>query len=780
MLVKTSVRNLIEYVMRSGDIDTSFRDNQRMLKGIRAHQKIQASYGKNYTKEYSLKNTTSLGGVSFEVEGRADGIIKEGKAYTIDEIKSTTRPLEDIDGENKLHWAQAKCYAYFFSSDKNLENISITLTYVSTEDYTSKIFKKDFNFDDLEKFYLGLLSEYLNFSKIISTNTDRRNKSSKDLVFPYESYRKGQRKMAVGVYRSILDEKNIFIDAPTGIGKTVSSTFPAIKSLGEDLTDKIFYLTSKITTGNEALKALILMEGKGLYIKALQIISKERICLNDEVKCNPQDCPFAKGHFDRVNDALKDILSKERIMDFDTIRSYSEKYRVCPFEFELDIATYSDFIICDYNYVFDPSVYLKRFFDELIGRFVFLIDEAHNLLDRSREMYSFSFTDEQFIEIKEYFDQKKDKLIIRKLNKVIEFFDQTYIKYGSKEVYYTGEHIDEVDEKLIGLQKSMEKFLIDKKDHPKYEEILNLYFDINKYLRISDSFMEGFYNVISYDKASGTKTFEIKCVDPSKILKEKYKYSRSTVFFSATLSPMKFFMDMLGAGDSLKLRLDSPFDRENLLILQKSISTRYRDRQENIGEICDTINKFVSSKPGNYFIFFPSFTYLKEVAEIYKYYYDDKILIQDSSMSQKDRAKFLRNFTCKSSRVGFVVLGGIFSEGVDLIGDRLIGSMIISVGMPGVSFDRDLIMKHFSSKGLSGFDYSYTFPGLNKVFQAAGRVIRSEEDRGIVYLVDDRYRWDKYRHLYPSYWKNIKYLDKKDEDLSYINKFWSNNEKKRD
>lgn len=780
MVIKTSVRNLIEYVMRSGDIDTSFRDNQRMLKGIRAHQKIQASYGKNYIKEYSLKNSKSFGGVDFEVEGRADGIIKEGKAYTVDEIKSTTRPLEDIDGENKLHWAQAKCYAYFFSSDKKLENISITLTYVSTEDYSTKIFKEDFCFTDLEEFYLGLLSEYLNFSKILSSNLEKRNKTCKGLGFPYETYRKGQRKMALAIYRSILDEKKVFIDAPTGIGKTVSSTYPAIKSLGEDLTDKIFYLTSKTTTGNEALKALNLMLDRGLYIKALQIVSKDRICLNDEVKCNPNDCLFAKGHFDRVNDALKDILSKERIMDFDTIRSYSEKYRVCPFEFELDIATYSDFIICDYNYVFDPSVYLKRFFDEIVGNYVFLIDEAHNLLDRSRDMYSFSFTDGSFVNIKEYFDEKKDRLIRRNINKVIDFFDQTYIKYGSKDRYCTENHIDEIDEKLLGLQKSMEKFLVEEKDHDKYEEILNLYFDINKYLRISDSFMEGFYNVISYDRGSQVKTFEIKCVDPSKILKEKYKYSRSTVFFSATLAPMKFFMDMLGAEDSLKLRLDSPFDRENLLILQKSISTRYRDRQANIGEICETINKFVSSKPGNYFVFFPSFAYLNEVAEIYKDYYDDKILIQDSSMSQRDRYKFLRKFSMTSSKVGFLVLGGIFSEGVDLIGDRLIGSMIISVGMPGVSFDRDLIMKHFGSRGLSGFDYSYTYPGLNKVFQAAGRVIRSEEDRGIVYLVDDRYRWDKYRHLYPSYWKNIKYLDKKDEDLFYINKFWSNNEKKRD
>ncbi|WP_105300595.1 ATP-dependent DNA helicase [Anaerococcus marasmi] len=780
MLVKISVRNLIEFVMRSGDIDNTFRDNTRMIEGIRAHQKIQKSYGLNYNKEYSLKNLTSISGIDFQVEGRADGLIKDKNSYTIDEIKSTKRKLEEIDDKNKLHWAQAKCYAYFFSVDKDLDEINISLTYVSTENYKTKIFKKSFTREELEIFYIDLLKKYIDFSKIITKNLEDRNTSSKALNFPYGEYRKGQRKMAVVVYTAILKEKNLFVDAPTGIGKTISSIFPSIKSIGEDLSDKIFYLTAKTTTGKEAIKSLKLLEENGLKIKAVQITSKDRICLNDEVRCNPDDCPFAKGHFDRVNDALKDILTKETIMDYDIITSYAERYRVCPLEFEFDIASYSDFIICDYNYVFDPTVFLRRFFEEISSRYIFLIDEAHNLLDRARDMYSFSFRDSDFKELRTCFDINKHKKIIKVLDEVILNFDNNYEKYGKKLHYYTKNHIDSLDKILLELAKKMEKFLIEEKDDRNYDYVLEMYFNINSYLKISDYFMEGFYNVISFDEENEDKIFEIKCVDPSHILKKKYDYARSTVFFSATLSPMPFFMDMLGARDSLKLRLDMPFSTDNLLILQKSISTRYRDRLRNVSLISDLINEFINSKEGNYFIFFPSFSYLEAVAGDYTVRYKDDILIQDRAMSQLDRSKFIKKFTEESKEVAFVVLGGIFSEGVDLIGDRLIGSMIISVGMPGVSFDRNLIREHFDREGLSGFDYSYTFPGINKVFQAAGRVIRSEDDRGIIYLVDDRYTWNQYQMLFPKHWNRIKFLNQSEELKNITDKFWSENEKKSD
>ena len=774
MYIKTSVRKLIEFVMRSGDIDNSFRDNNRMVEGIKAHQKIQKSYDKNYQAEFYLKNITKIDDMEFHVEGRADGLLKKKGKIIIDEIKSTTRNLDKLDDSNKLHWAQAFCYGYFYGVKNDLKNITIRLTYVSLDDYKTKTFEKEKSLDELYEFYINLLKEYINFSKILSKNLEKRNISANNLTFPYDGYRKGQRKMAV--YRAILDKKNLFVDAPTGTGKTISTIFPAVKSLGEGLTDKIFYLTSKNTTAKEALKSLYLLKEKNLSIKAVSITSKEKICLNDEISCNPESCPFARGHFDRVNDGLKDILENEDIMDYDIITSYSEKHRLCPLEFELDISLYCDIIICDYNYIFDPNVYLRRFFDDSLDEYLFLIDEAHNLLERSRKMFSHDFVDSDFKELRKSMDIKKDLKIIKSIDSILDEFEKMYKNYGKKLFYYSTDNNDDFDKKLMALSKKLEKVLIKDKKREDYDKIEDMFFEINHHLKISDNFREGFYQTLTYDENSMEKIYEIKCIDPSKVLKEKYKLARASIFFSATLSPMDFYRKMLGADDSLKVHLDLPFDKKNFAIFASPISTRYKDRNNNLMDIADLIHEFISAKKGNYFIFFPSFSYLTDVYEYYKDNFNDEILVQERSMSPIERHKFLQNFTYESQKTAFLVLGGIFSEGVDLKGDRLIGSMVISVGMPGVSDERNLIKNHFDEISHNGFDYSYTYPGLNKIFQAAGRLIRGEKDKGIIYLVDDRFLWDKYRRLYPRHWSNIREVKNKKELKILVERFWNRGE----
>ena len=587
MYIKTSVRKLIEFVMRSGDIDNSFRDNNRMLEGIKAHQKIQKSYDENYQAEFYLKNITKIDDMEFHVEGRADGLLKKNGKIIIDEIKSTTRNLDKLDDSNKLHWAQAFCYGYFYGVKNDLKNITIRLTYVSLDDYKTKTFEKEKSLDELYEFYINLLKEYINFSKILSQNLEKRNISANNLTFPYDGYRKGQRKMAVAVYRAILDKKNLFVDAPTGTGKTISTIFPAVKSLGEGLSDKIFYLTSKNTTAKEALKSLYLLKEKNLSIKAVSITSKEKICLNDEISCNPEACPFARGHFDRVNDGLKDILENEDIMDYDIITSYSEKHKLCPLEFELDISLYCDIIICDYNYVFDPNVYLRRFFDDSLDEYLFLIDEAHNLLERSRKMFSHDFVDSDFKELRKSMDIKKDLKIIKSIDSILDEFEKMYKNYGKKLFYYSTDNNDDFDKKLMALSKKLEKVLIKDKKREDYDKIEDMFFEINHHLKISDNFREGFYQTLTYDENSMEKIYEIKCIDPSKVLKEKYKLARASIFFSATLSPMDFYRKMLGASDSLKVHLDLPFDKKNFAIFASPISTRYKDRNNNLMDIAE-------------------------------------------------------------------------------------------------------------------------------------------------------------------------------------------------
>lgn len=467
-------------------------------------------------------------------------------------------------------------------------------------------------------------------------------------------------------------------------------------------------------------------------------------------------------------------------MDFEIIQKYAKDYRVCPLEFEFDIALYSDFIICDYNYVFDPNVFLKRFFEDTTESYVFLIDEAHNLLERSRDMYSFTFKDSDFKDVLGKIPAKEDRRLKDKLIDILNDFKK--LNQISKDSYYyfTDKYIDIMDDNLIKLSKVMEKFLVKREDKDYYEDILNLYFDIGHYLKISDYFTNGFYTVISYDKFTLERKFEIRCVDPGEVIKDKYKLSRSSILFSATLSPMKYFINMLRGEDSLKLRLDMPFDRKNLLILKSPISTRFKDRNKNLAYIAESIYHLVKLKKGNYFVFFPSYSYMQDVYEYYINVFDEEILLQERNMGEDLRKKFLENFNEDTNTVGFVVLGGVFSEGVDLLGDRLIGSIIVSVGMPKLSKDRDLIKYHFNKKGLNGFDYAYTYPGINKVFQAAGRVQRSENDKGIIYFIDDRYNFPKYMRLFPRHLKNAIEVSERKDLKRQVRKFWSIDEKKSD
>lgn len=741
--VKISVRNLIEFIKRSGDIDRRFYSNARAVAGIRAHQKIQKEYSENYRAEVFLRTTEVIDEITFIVEGRADGI-DESDEVTIDEIKSTTRDLDELEKEkNIMHWSQAKCYGYIYAKNHNLDEINIMLTYFQLESEEVKKIVKKFTFGELRDFFMSTLMEYLEFSKRIVEWKKIRTDSIKDMKFPFKSYRKGQRELAVSVYNTISDQKKLFVEAPTGIGKSMSTIFPTIKAIGEEKIDKAFYLVARSTGKNAAKDALYKLQNKKLRLKTAIVTAKDKICLNDEVKCNPKDCPYAKGHFDRVNDAIIDIFDSCDKFDRENIEKYAKLHMVCPFEYQLDLLDFSDFITCDYNYVFDPTVYLKRFFENSVMKFSILVDEAHNLLERGRDMYSVDFSINDLYIIEEIVPKKR-KNVHKHVKLAIEEFRK--LNENTHYSYTAFEKLNYQVEKIIF---SMSNFLTEDKEVEKYDDAVEVYFKLFKYIKIYEYYNDDFVSIREEDKV------KIMCLDISSIFKSILNIPVASIFFSATLTPIKYYGNLLGADeDSYYYKIDSPFDPNNLLVLRnQNISTVYRDRQDSIGIIVNNLVEF-SKGGGNYIFFFPSYSYMQSVYNEYKKY-DREAIIQESSMDENEREEFLNNFTFSSDTRAFAVMGGVFSEGIDLIGNRLIGAAVITCGIPGISFERNILKSHFDKKYNKGYEYSYIYPGMIKVVQSAGRVIRTSDDRGKVLLIDKRFSKIPYTLLMPNYW-NIK------------------------
>ncbi|MDY3902003.1 ATP-dependent DNA helicase [Peptoniphilus sp.] len=763
--VKISVRNLIEFVKRSGDIDRRFFSNKRAVEGIRAHQKVQREYSKNFLTEVFLRTQEEIEDIIFTVEGRADGI-EVANEVTIDEIKSTTRDLEELEKEeNLMHWAQAKCYAYIYAKDNDLDDINVMLTYYQLETEEILNIKKTFTFYELRDFFIGTLMEYLEFSRRIVEWKDIRNKSIKKLKFPFKKFRKGQRELSVAVYNTIDSESKLFVEAPTGIGKSISTIFPTIKAMGEDKIDKAFYLVARSTGKQAAKDALERLLNRKLKLKITMVTAKDKICLNDKVSCNPKDCIYARGHFDRVNDAIIDIFDSCDNFTRENIEKFAKLHIVCPFEYQLDLLDFSDFIVCDYNYIFDPTVYLKRFFENSMLRFTLLIDESHNLLDRGREMYSA----EVFIEdLEKLFEilPKKRKAARKHLRNAIDEFK----KLDNRNFYSYDSFISfnvEVEKTVF----SMNDFLTKDKEAKDYEKALDIYFSLFKYIKILEYYNKDFVSIKCEDSV------KIKSLDIAPIFKNILKAPRSSVFFSATLNPIKYYGKLLGADEETNYyKIKSPFDPNNLVVLRNNkISTVYRDRENSIEEIIENLKNFSEYK-GNYIFFFPSYSYMERVYESYIEGVDnDNIVKQDREMTEFEREEFLNNFTFSSSTIAFAVMGGVFSEGIDLIGDRLRGVAIITVGLPGLSYERNILKSHFQKKYNKGYEYAYIYPGMIKVVQSAGRVIRTEDDKGEVLLIDKRFSIEPYSLLLPSQWKIYDFNDPR--EINDILKIFKGEEK---
>ena len=756
-----SVRNLVEFIFREGDIDnrsSRAMSADAMMEGTRIHRKFQGSMGKEYQAEVPLSLVVEGDLYELTVEGRADGIFTEDGKCFVDEIKGMYRKVELFEKPVFVHRAQAMCYAYIFALQNNMETIGIQMTYCNLETEQTKYFREEFSFEEIKKWFDDLMEEYGKWATFQCEMKNQRQASIKELDFPYE-YRPGQKKLVSDVYRTIMRQKLLFMQAPTGVGKTISTIFPAVKAVGEELADRIFYLTAKTITATVAKETFALLEKNGYRAKTIQITAKEKLCPCDEMECNPVTCPYAKGHFDRVNDAVFDLLHRCEMIERDDILLQADRYTVCPFELCLDTASWCDNVICDYNYVFDPNVYLKRFFQEGIkGDYIFLIDEAHNMVERSRQMYSAQIYKEDFLTVKRIMKEHSRSIekALEKCNKILLGMKRECENYT---VYDT---FGNMVFSFMRLMTLLDEFLQKANEFPGKRDVMDFYFELRNFLNIYD-LVDEHYVMYSELEADGRFMLKLFCVDPSLNIQKRLDKGKSAVFFSATFLPVNYYKSLLSTKkDNYAIYADSTFDsKKRLLAMATDVSTRYTRRSRSEYErIAGYINAVVTQKTGNYMVFFPSYKMMNDVADIYceKYADETELMLQKNNMSEAEREEFLDRFSEESDRtlVAFGIMGGIFGEGIDLKNDRLIGAIVVGTGLPQISNERTILKDYYDAENGCGFDYAFRYPGINKVLQAAGRVIRTTEDTGVILLLDERFWQREYDLLYPREWSDRK------------------------
>jgi len=760
--VKISVRNLVEFILRSGDIDNSRKgvsDKEAMELGSRLHRKIQGSMGTSYQAEVSLKIITEFEEFDLKVEGRADGIETKNGQVIVDEIKGTFAELVFMKEAISVHIAQAKCYAYIYAKEHELNELTVQITYCNMETEDIKRFQERCSFDELDKWFKELINEYYKWALFEYEWTTTRNQSMEGLEFPFE-YREGQRDLVTGVYASISRQKELFIQAPTGIGKTMSAVFPSVRAIGAGMGSKIFYLTAKTITRTVASEAFNILQGQGLKYKVIMLTAKEKMCTCDEMICNPDNCPKAKGHFDRINDAVYELLTKTDNFGRDELLEHSDKWQVCPHELGLDVSLWVDSIICDYNYVFDPRARLKRFFAEnRNGEYIFLIDEAHNLVERGREMFSAVLYKEDFLTVKKLVSPYNQKLA-----QYLEKSNRQLLAYKREcDTYQVLPNIGGFESNLLKVMSELEKFLEEAPEGEEQEKVLDFYFEVRTFLLICE-LLDDNYVIYSKHDENGRFALRLYCVNPANNLQECLDKGNSTIFFSATLLPMQYYKTLFSTReDDFAITAVSPFEQANKqVLLGGDVSSKYTRRgPSEYAKFANYIHEIIHARRGNYLTFFPSYRFMEDVyAKYIEQFPEDEglCLKQMTAMTEQNREDFLNEFTTDKAitLVGFCVMGGIFAEGIDLIGERLIGAIIVGTGLPQVNYEKEILMNFYNERGENGFDYAYRFPGMNKVLQAAGRVIRTDEDKGIIVLLDERFANRDYRGLFPADWNDVR------------------------
>ena len=762
--INIAVRSLVEYVLRSGDLVIDFTGTRRAIDAIRAHQKVQRSRPSDYLSEVTVDYQHESEDFTLNIGGRIDGIYPAAPNRTvcIDEIKTTVRDLDKVvDQNNPLHWGQAKTYAFMYAEAHDLPEVDIQLTYFHLETGEMRTQRISNDRRQLQAFFQDLVSRYLKWARTVIAWRQKRDNSIRALPFPFEDYRPGQRQMAVDIYRVIRERQQMILQAPTGIGKTMGALFPAIKSITEGLCNKIFYLTARTTGRSVAEKALDDLKKVGLRFKSLTLTAKDKICFCPSAACNPDECEFTRGYYDRLNDAILDVFQKDSFTRT-VVEDAARNWTLCPFEFSLELSLWADCVICDYNYAFDPRVYLRRFFLESADDYTFLIDEAHNLVDRSRDMFSAAIFKQPFLDVRRQTGKKLSR-IYKCMGRVNSWLVKTRKRCLEAEgIIIEKDSPEGLYPLLRDFLHSTERWLRLNRRTSFRDSLLELYFSASAFMRVAEEYDDTYATFYTcQDRELKVRLF---CIDPARQLGEALTRCRAAIFFSATMTPVDYFKDMFGCReDAHHLILPSPFPIDNFgQFMTHTVSTLFQDRESTAPQVSGAIAAFVGQRKGNYLLFFPSYAYLDKICSLFvRDHPGIQTIRQYQTMTEAERNAFIMQFSRSNADtlVGFAVMGGVFGEGIDLVGERLSGAVIVGVGLPGISPERELIREYFSEVYQAGFEYAYMFPGINRVLQAAGRVIRTEKDCGIVLLIDRRFGTRRYRSLLPMEWNPVRVAD---------------------
>ncbi len=762
LFLRLSVHELVDFLLRKGDIDNRIYNDETMALGSKIHASYQKKQGNEYLSEVSLSETFVRELGSIKLEGRADGIILGEEYPIIDEIKSSVSPLSEfyrVQGE--WHFGQAFCYALMYAHKSGAKKVAIRLTYISQIKDESMRKELLLSVEELESHVNSYIDRYLSFYDGIVTHKEKVKESAKELAFPYPSFREGQREMAKYVYSVCRDGGTFFCEAPTGIGKTMSALFPSIKSLSSSSSDRIFYLTAKSTGRESAYEAISLLREKGLYIRDSLLRAKDKMCFSPSKACNPDECPFAKGYYEKLREVMEKESQENNRFSISYVLALAKEKEMCPFELQLDLSLLSDIIICDFNYFFDPFVRLERYFGEESdsSKSIVLVDEAHNLIDRGRDMYSASISLSSLKKAEKELKGTSFKALKKSVVKLEKFLKEEEKGALEGEIVY--------ESLPSSASSAISSFLEHKKDINKErskdnapslgESFEDLSIELYRFSSLLSDYSE---NSLLYFSSKNEPTLHLFSLDPSAYLRSSLDKVKTRVLFSATLSPISFYMDSIYGEKAPYLLLPSPFPSENFsLLLAPMVSLRYKDRGKSMDEVVSYLKHFVDARVGNYFLFFPSYEYLESIKDKLVFKRAAKF-VQERSMSEDERKIFLSEFkeNPSISAVGLLTLSGAFSEGIDLIGDRLSGVAIVGIGIPTLSYERDKIREHFEKKEGKGFEYAYLDPGINHVMQATGRLIRSEKDKGVALLIDRRYLEKEYRSILSRKWKKYSVL----------------------